>query len=352
MTTVGQELQIRGLEAADEPGVLGLLTSAMGEGPSGNRTSDFFRWKHRLSPFGVSPGLVAIHNGQTVAVRLFMRWELEAEGQHLRAFRAVDTATHSDFQGRGIFRTLTLELLRILEQEGEVDLVFNTPNASSRPGYLKMGWHDVGTLSVHVGVAKPVRFLRGVRSASAATARSSRRGIPPALQDDPAPCPLPTTREVLPELSSRLAELLTHLVPARGLHTPRTMEYLTWRYAEAPGLDYRCITVESQGRLEGLAIGRMRRRGCLNELTLSELLVHGGSDRVTRELLSAARRSGADHVSAHLCQRNDRRAAARAGFVPIPRAGLDLVANPRRLLPVDALDVRSWELSLGDLEVF
>ena len=102
-----------------------------------------------------------------VGVRLFMRWDLEAAGRRLRAVRAVDTATDPDFRGRGIFRTLTLELLRALEAANEVDLVFNTPNGSSKPGYLKMCWHDVGTVPVHVGVARPLRFLRGVRSASA-----------------------------------------------------------------------------------------------------------------------------------------------------------------------------------------
>lgn len=353
MTTVDAGMVVRSMQPEDEPTVLALLTAAMGDGPAGGRTEDFFRWKHHASPFGPSPGLVAVENGRLIGVRLFLRWELEFAGRRLSAVRAVDTATHPDFRGRGIFRTLTLDLLRRLEDAGEVDLVFNTPNGNSKPGYLKMGWREVGTLPVHVGVARPVRFLRGLRSANAATA-TSRRTPPrrPGAAKAQASIGLPTAAEVLPSLSPRLEQLLDEASPPSGLHTPRTIDYLTWRYADAPGLDYRCVALGTADRLDGLVIGRIRPRGSLTELTLSELLVREGDATSARRLLSASRRSGADHVVAHLSRSEDRRAAARASFLPAPRAGLSLVANPRTSLPFDPFDLRSWDLSLGDLEVF
>ncbi len=64
-------------------------------------------------------------------------------GRHaVRAVRAVDTATHPDHQGRGIFSTLTPTRSR--RCGSRADLVFNTPNEKSLPGYLKMGWQIVG----------------------------------------------------------------------------------------------------------------------------------------------------------------------------------------------------------------
>ena len=41
-----------------------------------------------------------------------------------------------------------------------VDVVFNTPNTQSRPGYLKMGWIDVGRLPV---AARPTGLRSLVR---------------------------------------------------------------------------------------------------------------------------------------------------------------------------------------------
>jgi GNAT superfamily N-acetyltransferase len=156
MSTTTTELEVRALTEADDPTVIEVLGVALGGGPTGGRTAEFFRWKHRLNPFGPSPGLVAVQEGRILGVRLFMRWALQADGQPVKAARAVDTATDPAFQGKGIFRSLTLGLLDQLDASGEVDLVFNTPNASSRPGYLKMGWQPVGTL--------PVRLAPGRRS--------------------------------------------------------------------------------------------------------------------------------------------------------------------------------------------
>jgi hypothetical protein len=64
-----------------------------------------------------------------------------------------------------------------------------------------------------------------------------------------------------------------------------------------------------------------------------------------------ARHCGTDHVATYL---GDLRAshAASAGYFRVPGQGMTLVANPRQPLPVNVFDWQSWDLSLGDLEVF
>ena len=79
------------------------------------------------------------------------------------AVRAVDTATHPDYQGRGIFRLLTLAGVEAMTAEG-VQFVFNTPNDQSRPGYLKMGWLRVGRPSTSVRVRSLAGTLRMLSS--------------------------------------------------------------------------------------------------------------------------------------------------------------------------------------------
>ncbi|MGW4651675.1 GNAT family N-acetyltransferase, partial [Kitasatospora sp. NPDC004289] len=145
------ELSYRPLDGADTPAVLELLTASLAGGPTGTRSADFFAWKHHRNPFGASPGLVAVTpGGRIVGVRLFLRWEWRAVDRVVRAVRPVDTATHPDFQGRGIFRRLTTELLEQVSSEAE--LVFNTPNGNSLPGYLKMGWQDLGQVPVSLRI--------------------------------------------------------------------------------------------------------------------------------------------------------------------------------------------------------
>jgi hypothetical protein len=197
-------------------------------------------------------------------------------------------------------------------------------------------------------------FLRGVRSAAGNTAGAS--GSPDSAAATRRPlraCRFEPAGVVLREHRAEVADLLGEAAQTNRLHTPLSLDYLQWRYADAPELDYRAVPVDSAGALAGIAFGRMRHRGALTEFTVGDLVVRAGDHRTARRLLAATRRAGADHVAVHTAAGTEaRRVAASAGYFVVPRAGVGLVANPRRDLPVPALSPDSWRLSLGDLEVF
>lgn len=340
MTGVNRAAQLRPFLAEDTTRVVDLLTSVLGPGPAGERTPAFFDWKHRQNPFGHSAGLLAERDGQIVAVRLFLRWRFELHGQPVLAVRPVDTVTHPAHRGGGLFRDLTLDLLRRLQDAGEVDLVFNTPNANSRPGYLSMGWKPVGTMPVRVSPLRPLRIVAAARARSRPASGA-------------AVCPFEPAARVLDGRADEVADLLAEVAPRPGLHTPRSIEFCRWRYGAAPGLDYRSIVVERAGRITGLAFGRCRERFGLREFTLADLVVRDGDIVSARALLALARRSGADHVLLHPTPGTEIAAAsAWAGYLPIPRRGVGLVANARTPLPADPLSPATWQVDLGDLEVF
>src|SRR5688572_20647647 len=104
------DLVIRPATASDTGEILGLVKLSLGEGRI-PRHLDFWTWKHGRSPFGPSPMLVAESDGRLVGLRVFMRWMWRAQGTTWPAVRAVDTATHPDWRGKGIFSRLTLALL-------------------------------------------------------------------------------------------------------------------------------------------------------------------------------------------------------------------------------------------------
>ncbi len=100
----------------------------------------WLEWKHEQSPFGKSKFFLAHANGQLVGVRIFMPWQFHGpSGEKVTFWRPVDTATHVDFRGQGIFKKLTLHGLKVLFPDQDFR-IFNTPNSNSLPGYLKMGW--------------------------------------------------------------------------------------------------------------------------------------------------------------------------------------------------------------------
>lgn len=114
---------------------------------------DFFKWKHLENPFGRSFGLLALDGNKIVGLRMFMFWEFSNNPEYevIRAIRPVDTVTDKGYRGRGLFKKLTLDGLK--KCENEYDLVFNTPNENSLPGYLKMGWQRIlNTGHIKLGV--------------------------------------------------------------------------------------------------------------------------------------------------------------------------------------------------------
>lgn len=333
-----QSLTIRAYRDDDEPAVLDLLRASLGGGPAGERPPVFFRWKHVENPFGRSFMLVAEAGGRLAGLRAFMRWRFRAGERTVLGVRAVDTATHPDFQGAGVFSTLTRSAIEQLREQA--DLIFNTPNDKSLPGYLKMGWRTVGQVPISIRVKHPVRFARGFRSAREAGGSS----VPAAGAQ--------TVGEALAR--GGVGRLLADLGADGRLQTPRDEAYLAWRYACAPLLDYLAVRADGPGGLDGLAIFRVRARGPLSEATIAEVLVRPGDVRTARRLLRAVGRSArVDHVATHVTPGTAVAQAARwCGFLRAP-GGMTFVVNPLRdgVAP-DPEDLRSWALALGDLEVF
>jgi predicted N-acetyltransferase YhbS len=320
--TAGADIDIRPATAEDDPAVLALLRAALGKRPD-DPYERFFGWKHRENPFGASPSWVATHDGRVVGYRTFLRWEFEdAAGRRTRAVRAVDTATDHDYRGRGIFQRLTLAALDDLAEEG-VDLVFNTPNDLSRPGYLKMGWSVVGRLPVAVRPRGPAGLTRMARARTAADLWSAQaQGGVPALEAlaDPA-----------------LADLLGELPARAGQATAWTPAYLRWRYGLAD-LGYRAFRVGADWA-EGVVVGRVRTRGAAAELAVCELLVP--DRRAARVAVrSALRETRADYAIGLGGSR-------ASGMVPLPGQGPVLTwrAVSRTSRPPETL-------SLGDVELF
>ena len=333
--------ELRAYDDADEDQVITLMSASLGAGPTGSRSKEFFRWKHIDNPFGRSHMLVAAEGDRIVGFRSFMRWGFRAGASEVTAVRAVDTATHPEHQGRGIFSMLTRRALD--ELRGEVDLVFNTPNDKSGPGYLKMGWRMTGVVPISVRVRRPVRFARRARNFRDST---TEHGPGPRVD-------APAASEVL---DRRGVSVPIEVLPARGrrLATARSLGYLRWRYASAPLLDYRAVVEERAGAVAGIAIFRVRPRGALWEATLCDLIAEPGDDRTFRNLVrSVTAAARVDHVTCHFHKGSALlRAARRRGFVPAP-GGMKFVVNPlRESLPVNPERLDSWALSLGDLEVF
>lgn len=308
------EIQIRRFRDEDLPEVLEVLRLALGETDVLHRSPELWSWKHLANPFGPSLVLVATSGGKIVGVRAFMRWQLKSDdGSLITCARPVDTATHPGFLRRGIFRNLTLEALELAESQG-IQLIFNTPNAKSKPGYLGMGWKEVGPVGIMVRPA-----LRAFRRRQQVLGSSYLRDAPEI------PSYTPEDRK------------------PRGLRTPRTSEYLSWRFERHPTAVYDSMTVEGTA-----AFVRSNVRSGRGELVISDLV--GPHPRTA--LRAVLRQSTADYVVTWFGDGPERSAARRSGLIPVPWFhALTLVTRQLSDLPDDPTSIDNWDLSIGDFEL-
>ena len=335
--------EVREYQTADEAEVLTLLGQALGDGRAFARTSAFWQWKHFQNPFGPSLMMVAVSRG-VLGLRAFLRWQFHVGTQTLSAIRAVDTATHPTHRRHGVFATLTHRTVERARDEG-VDLIFNTPNQQSLPGYVKLGWSYVGRPPMLVRVLRPLRVARGVFRRRPQTS-------------DPWPvvrAPVMPIAELLSKGECLKGLLVENDRLCGGFRTARSVEFLHWRYAAAPSLRYYACW-SGGNAVTAAAVLRPNRRWGLREIVLCELFLSrtglAQAACLVRDLVAAV---DADYIVAHAAPGSAQaQALRRAGFIRLPRVGPNFTVRPLSRLAsgFGATSLGQWELSLGDLEVF
>lgn len=328
--------------AAEE--IVPLLAGSLSNSGVATKTIEYFTWKHVRSPFGPSTGLVAISvpNGDVVATRPLMQWRLYSAGVCIGAFRPVDTVTDPAWRGKGLFSQLTLAAVEQLSSDSPGGVIFNTPNANSLPGYLKIGWREVCQLDLCVRPGSCLAWIRAVCRHWWSRGQSGQSKVVEAIQCE----------DMSVAFRERVLEFCSRRDSARnrhGLRTVRSEDYLRWRYLEHPNTRYTfVISRHAEEILSVLVVHRVHRRG-VSGFFIDEMFCakddRGSYGRALAELI---RDQPSTFFAAHAHQASAERSALRSlGFITVKR--VPVVA--RQLSGADrAVELRSWDLSLGDLD--
>lgn len=322
--TTHNDLLIRKAETDDIASIVELFSLCLRH-EGGSPTEQFWKWKHLKNPFGPSPVLLAFHQQQLIGLRAFLRWQWLSGDKVFHAYRAVDTATHPNFQGRGVFKKLTLQLWTQVQQEEPGSFVFNTPNDQSRPGYLKMGWQILG---------KPCARFRYVPGLGLSRQRRWQQAI-----------------ENLSSFSFRNNNMHSSCSHSPALHTNATNEYYTWRYQQIPDRQYGFSPFETNDGVVGFIYYLRNRRG-FTELRICDELVFEGTNQSGHlinkgvELLS---KHFAGCVVTRLCRPGQSGSDLLAPFIPNITLKLPETSF---LMPVDISSMYNWHFEMGTLELF
>ncbi|MFV8281333.1 GNAT family N-acetyltransferase [Christiangramia marina] len=316
-------MDIRKATDADIPEILQVLKASLGE-TSSKKSEEVWRYKHIDNPFGRSLVLLAIEDSKIIGVRALMRWKWQRGDRKFSAYRAVDTATHPDHQGKGIFKKLTLKAIEIAKAE-EGDFVFNTPNNQSKPGYLKMGWQTVSKLNVNLKPVNPIYWFNS----------SEQFDLEVKIQ---------STDE---ELNLLLFDVNLNSSYSDQLFTPKNREFLRWRYESNPLQNYNVKATKNY-----YIASYVKSQGKMRELRIVEVLMKN-NNKDQRDVKADIKRwiktSGVQFISySSRCDLN-------YGLSHNGNHGPELTIRKLNLdskSEDDLLELQNWSYSLGDLELF
>lgn len=128
--------------------------------PSAGKLADhaYLRWLYAENPAGTVIGFNAREGGRLAAHYVCVPVPVELDGARAHALLSLNTATHPEFQGRGLFTRLA-ELTYSAGAEQGARLVYGVANANSTPGFVrKLGFALVSPLEAKIGVGPLGRF--------------------------------------------------------------------------------------------------------------------------------------------------------------------------------------------------
>ena len=314
-------MQIRKGKKKDIEGIVQLLKESLGE-EFIKKTNQVWNYKHYENPFGHSHiWLIDNDNKVPVAVRAFMKWHWQLGSAICAAYRAVDTATHPKYQKKGLFSKLTLNGLEELEKEKNA-FVFNTPNTISLPKYLKLGWQQLGKIQVAI---VPVFWYGWSQLFSRIQAQEGFGNL-----------------DALQSLCQTHNEKLEN---ENKFFTPKSVEYLQWRYQNNPIQPYRVFS----GKGWCLVI-YVKKRRFFSEARVVEL-IHDGQPNsrsdMRKTILTFAVTTKCTFIT--LADKDFFKCRLYGTYGPILTFR---PVNVSKKIKDTASRISNWTYSLGDLELF
>ena len=264
-------------------------------------------------------------------------------GPHTLEFStSVYTATHPDYQRRGIFGRLAELTYDKCRREGIAGTV-GVPNNNSLPGFRRLGFTVLGSMEVLARAVSP--FGAGEIDARVREFESLR-------DFDRIVCRLDRARAL-----------------SGTVLFERQPEFLAWRYFRCPGVRYRIFGFMGEpGRLTGLIVMRRARRKGVPITVIADFLVDwtvADADAAACALLSRAHLFALQNLTLGVITlvnpfSHEAQALEKNGFRRVSKRLLPHDCNLILKMHIDQpaplasrlADFRNWHFSFGDYDIF
>lgn len=195
---------------------------------------EYWKWRYTKSLFGRGIIKLMFADGKLIGHYAVTPMAILVDNRPLRAVFSLHTLTHPDFQRQGIFTFMAEEVYKRC-QSGGFSFVYGFPNENSYHGFTnKLGWTGFGKM----------KNLK--KNLDAKTKAASKAG----------------NIHEIDKFDDRVNVLWDKVKAGYRIIVPRTKDYLNWRFAEHPIIEYpRYIITSGSSELSGYMILKVYTKG-------------------------------------------------------------------------------------------
>ena len=205
-----------------------------------NRPRTFDHWRLFTNPHGICPTAVAVDGDRLAGLYTVWPVRLRLGNEVVLGGQSMDTMTHPDYQGQGLFTKLALVCYEMAAARG-YEALYGFPNPLSYPGFVRrLNWDHTG------GVRHWIRPIRPSRHAKVPGALGPLADMAAALlpRGGAAGVEIAVGR---PETAALEDLLATWCAEKDICRVERTAAWFDWRYAPQAENDYEWITARRGG---------------------------------------------------------------------------------------------------------
>ncbi len=218
-------------------------------------------WLYGSNPRGTPKIWLAEHitTGAIIGQSAIIPVGVKVGQKIVTGFQSIDTMTHPEYRGLGIYTTLAKRAYEDAKNEGW-SIGYRFPNRFSYPiAVKKLGWFDIATMQI---LLKPLNWANTLKLKISNRFLLRLGAIGGSLVDrifyraKKAPIVEGLKISRVTSFDERLNEFWNKIAPQYPIIVVKDSDYLNWRYINVPGRSYVVYVAESRKIIQGFVVFR------------------------------------------------------------------------------------------------
>jgi len=324
MSSSERKWLMRPFRDGDEEGILELCKAVYpGRQYHREQWMKWWQWMYRDNPSGKGSIWLAEHDGKIVGQYPLIFIQMKVGNEIIKVCENIDLMTHPDYRHQGMFAALERHALDEMGKQG-IHITIGFPNEIAYPGHKKSGWFDIDTMRP---VLKPldwrdalrIRISNGFVVMLGALAGNLVGGV--FYRGRKTPVVEGLTIAQVSRFDERVDHFWAKVSHQYQIMTVRNREYLNWRYANAPDVEYLIYVAEREAAVSGYLVLRLMQMKQTSVAMIFDILAESGeiAQCLIAEAMERCTQEKVDLVYyASIAGSSVAKAFGRNGFIFVP----------------------------------